>query len=121
MREPEAFRRGCEAFDAGRFFEAHEHWEAVWKASPSEARPYYRAMIQLAASCLKIARQEYAPARQLLLRAVKGLAEAPSVPPGGVADLRSQALETLERLEALGAERLAEFDPRWFPRLARDS
>lgn len=121
MPDPEGFRRGCEAFDAGRFFEAHEHWEVVWRAAPCEARPFYRAMIQLAAACLKIARQEFAPARQLLRRAVQGLAEAPSGLPGGVTDPRSQVLETLERLEALGAERVAEFDPRWFPRLARES
>lgn len=115
-----AFREGCEAFDQGRFYEAHERWEEVWRAAPREARPFYQALIQLAAACLKIADREYAPARKLLIRAVKGMQDAEIVPPGEVARVRAQAQVALDRLEALGAERLAEFDPRWYPRLGSE-
>lgn len=117
MAVPEAFRRGREAFDAGRFFEAHEHWEEVWKAAPAETRPLFQALIQLAAACLKIARREYAPARRLLTRAVQDMQAAGATAPFEVAAVRVQAQDALERLEALGPERLAEFEPGWFPRL----
>lgn len=111
-RSPD-FLRGLEAFDAGRFHEAHEHWEQVWKAAPPEERPLYRALIQLAAACWKIERDQYAPARRLLQRSLEVLEAQSGAPLAQAA--RDAARDLLERLAH-------DRDPGDFPRLGqRDS
>ncbi|MBV9066375.1 MAG: DUF309 domain-containing protein [Methylobacteriaceae bacterium] len=49
------FRYGLALHDAGFFWEAHEIWEAVWKAAPMNGpdRLALRALIQIANSGLK--------------------------------------------------------------------
>ena len=43
------FRRGYEAFNAGRYFDAHEFFEAIWKALPEgDEKSLYQGIIQLA-------------------------------------------------------------------------
>lgn len=45
---------GCAALCEGRFWEAHEHWERVWRLLPeSAAREAVQALIQFAAACHK--------------------------------------------------------------------
>jgi predicted metal-dependent hydrolase len=50
-----AFRYGLALHDAGFFWEAHEIWEAVWKAAPMNGRDRLalRALIQIANAGLK--------------------------------------------------------------------
>jgi predicted metal-dependent hydrolase len=52
--EPPDFRRGIDLYHAGYLWEAHEHWEGLWKAStdPIE-RDFYQGLIQLAAALIK--------------------------------------------------------------------
>ena len=48
------WREGCDALGSGRVWEAHEHWEALWRlVQPSPAREALQAMIQFAAACHK--------------------------------------------------------------------
>jgi uncharacterized protein len=44
------FDRGVAAFDEGRFFEAHEHWEDGWRKATGEDRLFLHALIQAAAA-----------------------------------------------------------------------
>lgn len=45
------YRDGVERFNRGAFFEAHEVWEDVWRASASDdARRFLQALIQIAAA-----------------------------------------------------------------------
>lgn len=49
---PEERRRllleGVEHFNAGRFFEAHEVWEEVWRSTTPEPRQLLQGLIQIA-------------------------------------------------------------------------
>jgi predicted metal-dependent hydrolase len=51
-----AFQYGLALHDAGFFWEAHEIWEAVWKAAPMNGRDRLalRALIQIANAGLKL-------------------------------------------------------------------
>ncbi|HEY9857598.1 MAG TPA: DUF309 domain-containing protein [Stenomitos sp.] len=112
-----AARRGLEAFNQGRFYVAHEAWEDVWKAAPPSERPYYRALIQLAAACLKIEQGHFGPARRLLERARGELGTAGLTPP-----CLSTTLETLlDDLEGPGPERPEGFSATWPPTLVLET
>ncbi|MHB8586239.1 MAG: DUF309 domain-containing protein [Thermoplasmatota archaeon] len=45
---PEPIRRGMEAFNEGRFFEAHEIWEEHWGHGPPAERDVVLGMIKAA-------------------------------------------------------------------------
>lgn len=60
------FETGLAAFRAGRFFEAHEEWELLWKESKGDDRVFLQGLIQLAAACVHIGRGNAAPATRLL-------------------------------------------------------
>jgi predicted metal-dependent hydrolase len=41
--------RGVRLFNLGRYMAAHEIWEAVWRDAAAEDRPFFEALVQLAA------------------------------------------------------------------------
>jgi predicted metal-dependent hydrolase len=53
-------------FRAGRFFEAHEEWELLWKNSKGDDKLFLQGLVQLAAACVHIGRGNAAPGRRLL-------------------------------------------------------
>ena len=75
-RDP-AFRYGLALHDAGFFWEAHEVWEAVWKAAPKNGcdRLLLRGLIQRANAHLKLRMGRPAAALRLLDEAAGELAE----------------------------------------------
>jgi hypothetical protein len=48
---PNAIRRGAALFNAGLFFECHEFFEDVWRASGPPERTFYHGLVQAAAAC----------------------------------------------------------------------
>jgi len=74
-------------FDAGRYFEAHEAWEAGWLGCErgTSASNLLQGLIQCAAACLKLQHGQGRGARSLaakgtqLLEATLGLADMPVV------------------------------------------
>lgn len=60
------FAKGLAEFRAGRFFEAHEEWELLWKDSAGDDRVFLQGIIQLAAARVHIGRGNAAPATRLL-------------------------------------------------------
>lgn len=70
-----AFRRGIALFDAGYFWEAHEAWEAPWRATPRGApgRVLLQGLIQVAAAMLKRRAGRHGVARRLAARGVAKL------------------------------------------------
>jgi hypothetical protein len=60
------FRLGLQKFRKGRFFEAHETWELLWKESAGDDKLFLQALIQLAAGCVHIGRGNAAPGKRLL-------------------------------------------------------
>ena len=67
------FVKGLEEFRAGRFFEAHEEWELLWKGSRGDDRVFLQGLIQLAAARVHIGRGNPAPAARLLALAKEKL------------------------------------------------
>lgn len=66
------FQRGLEAYDAGDAFEAHEHWETLWRRETDPARRrYLQALVQIAAAVHKHRTDPVAAARILARAAAK--------------------------------------------------
>ena|SRR5579864_5787117 len=55
---PDTLARGRELFDHGRFFEAHEVWEAAWLSESGTRRRLLQGLIQIAAALHKVSRAE---------------------------------------------------------------
>jgi predicted metal-dependent hydrolase len=44
------FRAGIDLFNQGRFFEAHEAWEEIWRSTTPEPKDLFQGLIQVAAA-----------------------------------------------------------------------
>jgi len=105
--------RGLEAFNQGRYFEAHELLEEAWNEDESAACELYRAVLQVAVAYLQIERGNYNGAMKMFLRLRQWLGPLPDECRGvDVARLREDARQAHEALTALGKERVGEFDRR---------
>jgi predicted metal-dependent hydrolase len=69
-----AWRKGVKLFNAGRYFEAHEQWERLWRLSMGPDRAFYQAIIQAAAALIHLTRGNERGARSLWAKASRGLA-----------------------------------------------
>ena len=78
-------------FNAGEFWKAHEAWEAVWLASDGERKQFLQGLIQLAAVCYHLDRDNRRGAERLLEASLARLDPLPETC-GGIAleELRSQ-------------------------------
>ena len=102
---------GIELFNRGEYFEAHEELEHAWNAETSPARDLYQGLLQVAVAYLHITRRNYNGAIKMFLRARQWLDPLPDVSRGvDVAGLRQDAAAARAALEALGADKMAEFD-----------
>lgn len=79
------FRHGAELFDGGRYFEAHEPWEEIWRSRNPEPRELFRGLVQVAAGFHHwFERGRAGPAARLLARGAGRLApfaDAPETAP----------------------------------------
>jgi predicted metal-dependent hydrolase len=67
-------RRGVTLFNEGRFFEAHEPWEEIWRSTDPEPRDLFQGLVQLAAGLYHWReRGKAAPAARLLARGLRRL------------------------------------------------
>lgn len=73
-------REGMRLYNAGRFWEAHEAWETVWRAAPEAERLAWQGLIQAAAAMLHKERGNAHGLAALGEAAVAKLREG--VPPG---------------------------------------
>jgi hypothetical protein len=78
----EGFRRGAELWNRGRYWEAHEAWEAPWRAAGrhSAAGRFLQGLILLAAAGVKRQGGAQAVARRLAARGARRLRAADGVP-----------------------------------------
>jgi predicted metal-dependent hydrolase len=101
---------GQQSFNDGDFFAAHEHWEAVWLATPGPERRWIQGLIQVATGLHKLAAARRDLCRGLLSKALAKLADAPARLDGlDVARLRQDATAL-----ALALDRGEMPDPRAF-------
>ena len=109
---------GLQQYNEGYFFEAHETWEELWLQSPWPIRRFLQGIIQLAAAFVHLARQEYPGTMNLLSAALEKIEGfAPSELDIDVARLVSDARRAREELQALGPERLQEWDQNGIPQI----
>jgi len=103
---------GLELFNRGEYFEAHEVLEEAWNEDQTPGRELYRAILQIAVAYLQIERGNYNGALKMFLRVRQWIDPLPERCRGvDVARLRADAEVAYERLQTLGRERIAEFDP----------
>jgi SAM-dependent methyltransferase len=108
-----AFEAGARAFDAGRFWDAHEAWEEHWRESTDPAaRSALQGLIQVAAALHKLL-VSHSPDSAARLFA-KGLAKLDSVPAELEHDLASFRDATRACARALAEGR---FEASLIPRL----
>ena len=108
-------RDGVELFNAGRFWHAHEAWEACWRgAVDPDARRLFQGLVQVTAGFHKLfVARDPASARRLLSRGLAKLDGLPSPAEGLDLDRLRPALGGC--LDALARGVL---DPADVPRLA---
>ena len=71
---PGNLQRGCDDFNAGKFYESHEHFEEIWQYERGPARDAYKGLIQIAAAFVHLSRGKY-PGAERLLRTALGYLE----------------------------------------------
>jgi hypothetical protein len=119
---PQAFDRFCEDFNAGRFYEAHEHLEEVWQFERGAVRDLYKGLIQAAAAYVHLSRGGYPGALRLLTTSLEYL--TPYRQRGAMGfdvDRIARALEAArEEVLRLGPSGLARFPLQLRPVMAYD-
>jgi len=107
----EKAKRGIELFNRGEYFESHEELEHAWNEERGAGKELYRAILQIAVAYLQIQRRNYQGAIKMFLRARQWIDPLPDVCRGvDIAQLRRDAANARATVEALGAERISEFD-----------
>lgn len=108
---PDLVRHGLETFNQGEYYEAHEILEAAWMAESGLVRDVYRGILQIGVAYYQIQRKNYWGAIKMFLRAIQWLEPLPDVCHGiNIQQCRQDALIARQHLEALGPDRIAEFD-----------
>lgn len=73
------YQKGLEAFNSGQFFEAHELWEDVWRATLGPDKRFLQGLIQIAAGFHHCSRANLVGARKLLQAGLLKLEDVPEV------------------------------------------
>jgi uncharacterized protein len=82
MTRPETdagFAAGIRLFNQGRFFEAHEVWEELWKTAEGDKRIFYQGIIQAAAALVHMQRGNYKGGISVYLKSRPKLDQFPVV------------------------------------------
>lgn len=107
----ELARKGIDLFNQGEYFDAHEELEHAWNAETGPVRNLYQGILQIAVAYLQITRGNYNGAIKIFLRSRQWLDPLPAISRGvDVAALRKDAAQVRHDLEALGPERIREYD-----------
>jgi uncharacterized protein len=70
---PDAYKAGLEHIRAGRFFEAHEELEIVWRAATAEERDFYQGLVHAAVAWYQAGRGNTVGARRQLEKGLRRL------------------------------------------------
>ena len=98
MADP--FKTGLEHIRAGRYFEAHEELEIVWRAAPAEERDFYQGLVHVAVAWYQAGRGNRVGTERQLEKALRRLkAFEPAHRGVDVAALRAQLAGLRETLD----------------------
>ncbi len=102
---PDAYNTGLEHIRAGRYFEAHEDLELVWRAAPPEERDFYQGLVHVAVAWYQAGRGKPVATERQLEKAIRRLEPyEPSHRGVDVAALRAQLKELRETLDLGGRD-----------------
>jgi uncharacterized protein len=102
---PDAYKAGLEHIRAGRFFEAHEELEIVWRAASAEERDFYQGLVHVAVAWYQAGRGKRVATERQLEKAIRRLeAFEPAHRGVDVAALRAQLKELRETLDLGGRD-----------------
>jgi len=88
------YKAGLDHIRAGRFFEAHEELELVWRAAAAEERDFYQGLVHVAVAWYQAGRDRPVATRSQLEKGLRRLAPFEPEHRGvDVADLRRQLSE----------------------------
>jgi len=68
---------GLRLYETGKFFEAHEHWEDVWRLSPQPQKTFLQSLIQVAGAFHHLQRNNPKGATGLMRSALRRLEPCP--------------------------------------------
>jgi predicted metal-dependent hydrolase len=109
---------GLVAFNAGEYFEQHEHFEQVWMAEPRPIRMMYQGILQIGLAFYQIRRGNWRGTVKMFRRGLPRLRILPDICRGvRIAKLRTAAEAIHAEIVELGPDRLAEFDQSKFPKI----
>jgi len=101
----DAYKLGLEHIRAGRYFEAHEKLELVWRAAAPEERDFYQGLVHVAVAWYQAGRGKPVATQRQLEKALRRLAAYEPEHRGvDVARLRAQLAELLETLDLGGRQ-----------------
>src|SRR5215470_5311725 len=69
---------GINFFNTGRYFEAHESWEDLWRKTKAPLRLYYQGLVQAAVGLHHLSRGNVNGGRAQLSKSLAKLAEYPA-------------------------------------------
>ena len=69
---------GINFFNAGRYFEAHESWEDLWRTTRGPLRLFYQGLVQAAVGLHHLHHENLNGGRAQLTKSVTKLAEYPA-------------------------------------------
>jgi predicted metal-dependent hydrolase len=104
----DAYKRGLDDIRAGRYFEAHEELELVWRAASAEERDFYQGLVHVAVAWYQAGRRRPVATASQLDKAARRL--GPYAPSHGGVDVEG-VLEQVERARALVASGSLELGP----------
>src|ERR1700751_2809417 len=103
MTDP--YKAGLDHIRAGRYFEAHEELELVWRGAPAQERDFYQGLVHVAVAWYQAGRGKPVATARQLEKALRRL--EPYDPPHrgvDVAALRRQLAELLATGDLRGRE-----------------
>ena len=115
---PDLALRGIEEFNRGEFYECHEYLEEAWMQEPRRVRFLYQGILQIGVGFYHLQNGNWRGATGLLRNGTQRLREfEPETLRIDVAGLVRESERCLRELEALGRERVREFDMSEIPRI----
>jgi predicted metal-dependent hydrolase len=113
---PPGLLAGIAQFNTGDYWECHETLEDLWRPEPDHIRYLYQGILQVGVGCYHLRRGNWRGAVNKLRSGIAYLApSAPTCLGVDVARLRDEAGALLAALDALGPERVGEYDAGRLP------
>jgi DUF309 family protein family protein len=101
---PAQLDEGINFFNSGRYFEAHEVWEDLWRETSGDLRLFYQGLIQTAVGLHHLSRGNITGARAQLSKALPKLDERSGLATAiDVHSLQRVLRKVLDELDLAGA------------------